>query len=53
MVKQKAKARVWCRKCGAEMSQYPFNILAFSCKKCGIKATVEYDKMPEGRALRS
>jgi hypothetical protein len=41
-----AKAKVWCRDCGEEMAQYPYGILAFSCRNCKLKATVSYDKMP-------
>lgn len=41
-----AKGLVWCRECGEEMKQYPQGILAFSCKKCKLKATINYEKMP-------
>jgi Zn finger protein HypA/HybF involved in hydrogenase expression len=42
----KAKANVWCRDCGEEMKQYPYDILAFACRKCGLKAEVNYKPMP-------
>ena len=41
-----SKARIWCRDCGEEMKQYPYGILTFGCKKCKLKATVEYQQMP-------
>jgi DnaJ-class molecular chaperone len=47
-----ANAKVWCRDCGKEMKQYPYDILAFSCKKCNLKATVEYEKMPILSAIK-
>lgn len=46
-----AKAQVWCRDCGKEMKQYPFGQLAYSCKKCKLKAIVEYSKMPIVKAM--
>jgi Zn finger protein HypA/HybF involved in hydrogenase expression len=41
----KAKAKVWCRECGEEMRQHPYDILAFTCKNCKLKAEVQYDVM--------
>lgn len=50
---ENAKAKVWCRDCGQEMQQYPYGILAFGCKKCKLKAVVEYQKMPDVRILNT
>lgn len=41
-----ARANIWCRDCGCQMHQAPYNILAFYCKKCGIKAEIQYSKTP-------
>ena len=41
-----ARANIWCRDCGEEMHQAPYNILAFYCRTCGIKAEVVYSKTP-------
>ena len=41
-----ARAKVWCRDCGKEMHQAPYNILAFYCTECKLKANVNYSKTP-------
>jgi Zn finger protein HypA/HybF involved in hydrogenase expression len=47
----KAKANVWCRDCGEEMIQYPYEMLVFSCKNCKLKAEVSFEKMPVLKAI--
>ena len=47
MTEKKAKANVWCRDCGKEMKQAPYEILAFYCEDCELKATVTYEPTPK------
>lgn len=42
---ENVKAKVWCRDCGEEMKQAPYNQLWFFCRKCELEATVQYNKM--------
>jgi len=39
------KAKIWCRDCGKEMKQYPYDLSFFYCKECKLKASVVYEKM--------
>jgi uncharacterized phage protein (TIGR01671 family) len=38
--------QIFCRECGDTMEQYPYNILAWCCKKCKLKAELTYKEMP-------
>ena len=48
---KKSRARIWCRDCGEGMKIAPYGILVFFCKKCRLKAEVEYRQTPIMRTI--